>query len=423
MGSRLRIIVATVAFGLGINKKDVRSVIHFNMPKSLENYVQEIGRSGRDGYPAYCHAFLSAEDYIKHRSFAFSEGVDEPNVWRFVLRILGRHSNAPSPGSAAVTTRSGVQLGYVGGVLNALVPIKETEVELDMKENVLSTLLSYMDAHSARPLRVMPAVVGRYAVHFTKTAASKLAEEDKIVASILEVGEVGAKGRYSFNAMEVCSKLDMNPSTLMIHIVQLKKRREIQYEALSQAFHVELCYKHDADPDGEQLEALRKELVNRMDDLELSRVAKLDQLYETLSGPSYPGIAQIQHLHRPSKPVEQAIDEEDAIFSDAEGDEQHTGETSRSEEVAASAEKEATLKLAIQDYFETNRGQVESPPAGGLARWGFRDPDLVERARNCKNTLAIDLRHFISQNSGVLTTGEFSPHSLDEPSKDFQKQT
>ena len=61
MTSRLRIVVATVAFGMGLNKSDVRAIIHYNVPKSFESYVQEIGRAGRDGEPAYCHVFIDKQ--------------------------------------------------------------------------------------------------------------------------------------------------------------------------------------------------------------------------------------------------------------------------------------------------------------------------------------------------------------------------
>ena len=61
MASKLRIVVATVAFGMGINKADIRAIIHYNAPKNFENYVQEIGRAGRDGKPAHCHVFLNSE--------------------------------------------------------------------------------------------------------------------------------------------------------------------------------------------------------------------------------------------------------------------------------------------------------------------------------------------------------------------------
>ncbi|KAG7168893.1 uncharacterized protein LOC121866392 [Homarus americanus] len=62
MSGKLRIVVATVAFGMGIDKADVRGVIHFNMPRNIESYVQEIGRAGRDGEDAHCHLFLDARD-------------------------------------------------------------------------------------------------------------------------------------------------------------------------------------------------------------------------------------------------------------------------------------------------------------------------------------------------------------------------
>lgn len=61
MSGELRIVVATVAFGMGINKADIRSVIHYNMPSSFESYVQEVGRAGRDGLKAQCHLFLDSQ--------------------------------------------------------------------------------------------------------------------------------------------------------------------------------------------------------------------------------------------------------------------------------------------------------------------------------------------------------------------------
>ncbi|KAM4550259.1 ATP-dependent DNA helicase Q4 [Fundulus diaphanus] len=90
MCGQLRIVVATVAFGMGLDKSDVRGIIHYNMPKSFESYVQEIGRAGRDGEPAHCHLFLDPEggDLNELRRHIYADTVDYHTIKKLVQKVF-----------------------------------------------------------------------------------------------------------------------------------------------------------------------------------------------------------------------------------------------------------------------------------------------------------------------------------------------
>lgn len=73
MHGAIDVIVATIAFGMGIDKADIRAVYHYNLPKTLENYQQEIGRAGRDGKTSHCELLACADDLIVLQNFVFGD--------------------------------------------------------------------------------------------------------------------------------------------------------------------------------------------------------------------------------------------------------------------------------------------------------------------------------------------------------------
>ncbi len=249
---KLRIVVATVAFGMGLNKLDVDAVVHFTLPRSLEHYVQETGRAGRDGRAALCHVFVDDDDYTHLRSVTHSDNVDARELVPFVRSVA-----APA--------------GAVRGAAVS-VPAEAAAEQLDVRAPVIDTLLAVLEQRGV--VRRLAPTLATCRLSFVSAPLAQLAEQSALLAAAKRCGREATGGDFDVPLDALARAMQCPLDDVRAELRRLEANQDIVCTLINPAYACEIVAQPAAD------DALAAELAQYMSRLEASQVQKLDFAFD-----------------------------------------------------------------------------------------------------------------------------------------------
>ena len=245
MQSDRMVVVATIAFGMGIDKRDIRYVYHYNLPKGLESYTQEIGRAGRDGQESICELLACADDVVTLENFSYGD----------------------TPTSEAVAS---LLHDVLGGARVFDVSVYELSKKHDVRPLVVSTLLTYLELENV--ICATSPFYSQYKFQPQKSSREILEQFDPARAEFLRsVFRRASKGRtwFTLDLEEVGRAIGQPRERIVAALGYLEETGDL----LVQASGVRQGYRIERLPDDS--DCLCATLVERFQDREKQDIARI----------------------------------------------------------------------------------------------------------------------------------------------------